>query len=351
MPSGKIAQSSVAATPRAGSGTFTVGERVYALQDANFNVTALVVTWDSGSTWTVAERFVYDAYGIVTAYGGDWTPQDGEWFDWSYLHQGLRLDRALGSNSGGELIDGWYDNRHRVYSPTLMRFAQQDSSGYVDGGNLYGYLAGRAINGLDPQGLELCFEGYVTFEIKVDWREKFGAFGRSITPGRYSTVHTLYFSPTGPGKPIFSWRTLPVSWTDGPKSYTAEDRKGGFGVGGRSTIHRLLTISLQAYGAVKIVSDQCDSDEYEGGVKLFYDVHSFKLNLQDPKITEFPNAITLTTSPLRGMFFPNLDSGETSGRGSERKVGTEFGGAFFDTAAGYLATYSYEAAFTAKDYA
>jgi hypothetical protein len=42
-----------------------------------------------------------------------------------------------------------------AYSPTMMRFAQQDPAGYVDGLNDYQFVADNPINHLDPQGLKI----------------------------------------------------------------------------------------------------------------------------------------------------------------------------------------------------
>jgi RHS repeat-associated protein len=120
-----------------GAGYFT--ERLYALQDANWNVRSVVDT-----TGTVQERYVYDPYGQVTV----WDPLYGQAFGGSqfgfvYLYQGGRLD----SNTG------LYHFRHRDYSPTLGRWLQQDPAGYVDGTNLYQAERSNPVTATDPQGL------------------------------------------------------------------------------------------------------------------------------------------------------------------------------------------------------
>lgn len=49
---------------------------------------------------------------------------------------------------------GMYYYKARVYSPTMGRFLQTDLIGYGDGMNMYAYVHGDPINGIDPLGLE-----------------------------------------------------------------------------------------------------------------------------------------------------------------------------------------------------
>src|SRR5262249_44511921 len=57
-------------------------ERLYAQQDANGDVTALVNT--SGN---LVERFVYDPYGQPTFLTANWVPEGGSAVGWPYLYQ------------------------------------------------------------------------------------------------------------------------------------------------------------------------------------------------------------------------------------------------------------------------
>ena len=105
-------------------------ERLYALHNANFNVTGLVNT--SG---TVVERYAYDAFGAVTVMNGSWTGIGSSAYAWEHYHQGLRLDIA------------GYDNRGRIYDPVLGRFRNLDPIRYQAGGreplSLYEQLSNR----------------------------------------------------------------------------------------------------------------------------------------------------------------------------------------------------------------
>jgi RHS repeat-associated protein len=119
-------------------GSGILSERLYALQDANWNVRAVVDT-----TGTVQERYVYDPYGQVTV----WDPLYGQalggsQFGFAWLYQGGRLDSDT----------GLYHFRHRDYSPTLGRWLQQDPAGYVDSMNLYALEKSNPVTATDPQG-------------------------------------------------------------------------------------------------------------------------------------------------------------------------------------------------------
>jgi RHS repeat-associated protein len=116
------------------------------------NVTAAVT---ADMEWQITKWAMFDTHGKFSTYDGSWNVQD-DTLAWNDQHQGLRLVRLTGSNTAWVSTDGtgWYDNRHRVYSPTMMRFAQQDPMGYVDGLSRYKYVADNPINKRDPSGLD-----------------------------------------------------------------------------------------------------------------------------------------------------------------------------------------------------
>lgn len=108
-------------------------QRLYALQDANYNVTALVNTGG-----TVVQRFLYDPYGLsseVTSNG----------YDWIYGHQGGRLETSTGT----------YHFRNRDFDPVLGRWLQEDPRRYVDGPNLYIPALANPLRFVDPSGTEV----------------------------------------------------------------------------------------------------------------------------------------------------------------------------------------------------
>ena len=119
-------------------GNGSLDERLYALQDANWNTTALV---NAGGT--VQERYTYAPFGQVTFRDGSGSTLSGSAKDWVFLHQ------------GGERIAAWdYEFRSRVYSPSLGRWLSNDPLGFGAGvSNFYAMESNNPLNKLDPSGL------------------------------------------------------------------------------------------------------------------------------------------------------------------------------------------------------
>jgi uncharacterized delta-60 repeat protein len=76
-------------------------ERLYAVQDANYDVTALVDT-----AGAAVERYQYDPYGSFTVLDANFSADaDGQSeVGWVYLHQGGRYDAATGCTTSGTAI-------------------------------------------------------------------------------------------------------------------------------------------------------------------------------------------------------------------------------------------------------
>jgi RHS repeat-associated protein len=132
------------------SGTLVPADRLYYLTDANGNVTAVV--GDATSSWQVAERYVYDAYGHVTMYDG---PGGGTHVDWgnpqhtvssqgnTILYAGMDADPATGL---------YYDNA-RWYNSSTGGFLTRDPA--LSTSNLYCYCGNDPIGESDPSGLQI----------------------------------------------------------------------------------------------------------------------------------------------------------------------------------------------------
>jgi RHS repeat-associated protein len=115
-------------------------ERLYAQQDANWNITALV-----NPSAHVVERYDYDPYGQATILSPTWAVLGTSAYVWVYLHQGGRYDSSTGLSNF----------RGRDYTPSLGRWQQQDPLGFKAGeANLYRYVGNNPGNFTDPYGLQ-----------------------------------------------------------------------------------------------------------------------------------------------------------------------------------------------------
>ena len=124
------------------SGT-ALDRRLYAEQDADYNVTSL-----TNSSGAVVERYAYDPYGSVTVENADGTTRgtgavSASLYGQLYLHQGLQVD----------ICTGLYYDRERNYNPSLGRFEEEDPAGYVEGANRSQFVSGNPVTHLDPTGL------------------------------------------------------------------------------------------------------------------------------------------------------------------------------------------------------
>ena len=121
-------------------GTPDVTQRLYYLDDANYNITALV-----SYTGTVLERYQYDAYGNVTVCDAGWNAlaSNASQYNNTILFAGCQLD----ANTGLYLMGArWYDS-------ALGRFISRDPTGYAGSPlNLYEYCGDNPLGNTDPSG-------------------------------------------------------------------------------------------------------------------------------------------------------------------------------------------------------
>lgn len=122
------------------AGVIQPNSRLYFLQDANWNTTA-VMGLVSGS-WQVTQRYVYSPYGTITIMNASWLPA-GTTSVVNNLYQGMTLDP----------VTGLYYARNRNYSPTLGRWINQDPAGYINGANTYQFVMSDPVGNVDPVGL------------------------------------------------------------------------------------------------------------------------------------------------------------------------------------------------------
>jgi RHS repeat-associated protein len=131
------------------TGTGGLEERVYALQDANWNTTATVAASGvSGfSTGAVISRFAYTPFGeshVLTASWGTPAAGSSPATPWQHLFQGLKFSDATGLAYV----------RARDYSATLGRFIELDPIGFDAGdNNWYRFVGNGPTGNMDPSGL------------------------------------------------------------------------------------------------------------------------------------------------------------------------------------------------------
>jgi RHS repeat-associated protein len=120
-------------------GNGSLEERLWAVQDANWNVVALV-----DSSGDVVERYAYTPYGQAFIMNGAYVEMTGGGVDWRYLFQGGRLDPLTGATQFGA----------RDYDPALGRWRTLDPIGFAGGDlNVYRALGNDPVNSVDPTGL------------------------------------------------------------------------------------------------------------------------------------------------------------------------------------------------------
>jgi len=113
-------------------------ERLYGLQDANSNVTALADT--SGD---VQERYVYSAYGTPFVLTPTFVMRASSDHDIEILYAGYRYDTG----------NGIVHVRNRILHTSLGCWLQRDSAGFADTMNLYEYSQSNPCDLRDPFGL------------------------------------------------------------------------------------------------------------------------------------------------------------------------------------------------------
>jgi RHS repeat-associated protein len=118
-------------------------ERLYAVQDANWNVQAVV-----SAAGVVVERYAYDPFGLRQVLDAGWSAVSGSSYDWVYGHQGGRLDAETGN----------VHFRHRDLDTGLMRWNRMDPIGYRAGDvNVYRAYGNNANKYLDPNGTDIIY--------------------------------------------------------------------------------------------------------------------------------------------------------------------------------------------------
>lgn len=159
----------------------TLDERLYALQDANWNVTAL-----AGTGGGIVERYLYDAYGTPAVLTGVFASRTASDYDWEYLFTGRQHDLETGLNY----------HRRRYLHPTCGVFCTRDPLGYEGSQwNLFQYADNQPVKQFDPTGENpVCYFVYNAAAGSVCMayatifeREKGGPYAPENDPGNHKT--------------------------------------------------------------------------------------------------------------------------------------------------------------------
>ena len=197
------------------AGVIQSGARIYFLQDANWNTTA-IVGLVSGN-WQVVQRYVYSPYGTITVLNADWsTPPAGTQPMVDNLYQGMTLDP----------VTGLYYARNRNYSPSLGRWINQDPAGYPGAAAQARPLAPAGFRGIEKafsagerRSLPLNINGANTYQFvesnPVAAVDPWGLYSSSPIPGTpyrgvwgYEDGAPTHYHVVGPdgGKPLATER-------------------------------------------------------------------------------------------------------------------------------------------------
>ena len=119
------------------TGNGALDERLYALQDANWNVTAITDTVGS-----VQERYGYTAYGVPSILDASFKLRSSSDVFWNTLYAGCQWDH----------FTEVFHVRHRAYSSLLGAWTQRDPLGLGASINLYEYCGAYPLTHSDPTG-------------------------------------------------------------------------------------------------------------------------------------------------------------------------------------------------------
>jgi RHS repeat-associated protein len=123
----------------------TLDERLFVLQDANWNVTAL-----ADSNGDVQERYAYSAYGKLGVLTPTFTTRASSSYNIEVLYAGYRYEQAT----------ALFHIRHRVYQPELGCWVQRDPLSYSAGeASLLLYLGDNPSGRTDPFGMRAWCQG------------------------------------------------------------------------------------------------------------------------------------------------------------------------------------------------
>ena len=202
--------------------------RIYAQQDANHDVTALIAT-----NGAVDQRYVYDPYGTATVLSPTWTGRSDQ-YSWPYTFQGGRYDP----------ISGKINFRNRDLDTVTGTWMERDPAGYADSLDLYQFVLGDPVSNADPLGKET---GACPCADAGGSTSQPAATQPATTRPAYSLPAELADITDDPNSiPQLSTDTWKIGWVDGGPGVTrlGQTRPEGVGVEKTLIAHTLLNRTL-----------------------------------------------------------------------------------------------------------
>lgn len=115
-----------------------IDERIYALQDANWNVTSVAT-----SAATIVQRFAYSPYGVECELDASFVAHNTSTTYCEFTFAGYRIDRASLLNT----------IRRRSYNPRVGTWISRDPLPVRSAASTYEYCLGNSVALTDPSGL------------------------------------------------------------------------------------------------------------------------------------------------------------------------------------------------------
>ena len=126
------------------NGVMQTGSRLYFVQDANWNTTAVIGYDPASGTWNVIQRYVYSPYGNMVILNPNFSTAPAGTLPYvNNLYQGMSQDP----------VTGLYYERARWYSTSLGTWISQDPAGYINGADTYQFVMSNPAGAVDPSGL------------------------------------------------------------------------------------------------------------------------------------------------------------------------------------------------------
>jgi len=218
---------------KSGSG---LEERLYALQDPNWNVAAI-----SDTTGSIQERYTYHAYGKPSVLTGAFAARGSSTYAWETVYAGYRRAPETAQ----------YHVRNRDLQCLLGRWDRRDPRGYRAGDmSVRRYVTGRAPNTVDPSGLTIIMPP------PPPRTEYFGCCGLDITKclaRLYARIEQLFALSEAAGdgvskhscetldNPVLGWDTTELAFPH-----------GAFSDGSCGTCPKTVTVNGKCYKSEEV---------------------------------------------------------------------------------------------------